>query len=104
IPPSTQPPDSERNGGIRPDKSRGHSALRAGGQLRAWPLQLARTLLHCLLHLLEGADLDLADPLAADAEFGRELLQRDRILGQPARLEDAPFAVVEDVHGFAEEL
>ena len=41
-----------------------------------------------LLDLLEGAHLDLADPLAADAELAREVLQRDRVLGEPACLID----------------
>src|SRR5262245_15388269 len=40
-----------------------------------------------VLHLLEGADLDLPDALAADVEFGRELLQRQRVVGETASLE-----------------
>src|SRR3982074_2608157 len=53
--------------------------------------------LHCVLHLLEGAYLDLAHALARDAEFLGQLHQRDLFLGEPARLEDAPLALVE--HG-----
>ena len=50
---------------------------------------------HRLLHLLEGAHLDLADALAGDAELGGKLLQRQRLLGKPARLEHAPLARVQ---------
>src|SRR5689334_7358521 len=53
--------------------------------------------LHSVLHLLEGAHLDLAHPLARDAEFPGQLRQRDLFLGEPAALEDAPLALVE--HG-----
>jgi hypothetical protein len=56
--------------------------------------QLAGALLYRLLDLLEGAHLDLADAFAADAELGRQLLQRHGLLGESARLEDAPLAVV----------
>src|SRR3984957_3173957 len=58
-------------------------------------LRLGDAGLHCLLPLLESAHLDLPHPLARDAEFGRELLERDRIVGQPAGLEDAPLAGIE---------
>jgi anti-sigma-K factor RskA len=50
---------------------------------------LLALVLHRLLHLLEGAHLDLAHALARDAEFGRQFLERDRIVREPARLEDA---------------
>src|SRR5258707_3417427 len=53
--------------------------------------------LHCLLHLLEGAHLDLAHALARDAEFLGQLHERDLFLGEPTRFEDAPLALVE--HG-----
>src|SRR5258708_18036711 len=53
--------------------------------------------LHRVLHLLEGAHLDLAHALPAEAEFLRQLRERDLFLGEPARLEDAPLALVE--HG-----
>src|SRR5258705_10993971 len=54
-------------------------------------------MLHCVLHLLEGAHLDLAHALARDAEFLGQLHERDLFLGEPTRLEDAPLALVE--HG-----
>src|SRR6266568_5415603 len=53
--------------------------------------------LHRLLHLLESTHAYLAHALARDAELVRELLERDRFFGKPARLEDAPLSVVE--HG-----
>src|SRR5712691_11174594 len=53
--------------------------------------------LHRVLHLLEGAHLDLAHALPAEAEFLRQLRKRDLFLGEPARLEDAPLALIE--HG-----
>src|SRR6476646_11626180 len=53
--------------------------------------------LHCILHLREGAHLDLAYALARDAEFLGQLHQRDLFLGEPTRFEDAPLARVE--HG-----
>src|SRR4030095_744194 len=39
--------------------------------------------LHRVLHLREGAHLDLAYALARDAEFLRQLHQRDRSRGEP---------------------
>lgn len=53
--------------------------------------------LHCVLHLREGAHLDLAYALARDAEFLGQLHERDLFLGEPARLEDAPLALVSTV-------
>jgi hypothetical protein len=53
------------------------------------------TLLHGLLHLLEGTHAYLAHPLARDAELVGELLKCDRFFGEPTRLEDAPLPVVE---------
>src|ERR1700692_253082 len=53
--------------------------------------------LHRVLHLLEGAYLDLAHALARDAKFLGQLRERDLFLGEPARLEYAPLALVE--HG-----
>src|SRR5687767_9197382 len=53
--------------------------------------------LHRLLHLLEGAHFDLAHAFARDAELGGEVLERHRVLGEAARLEDAPLTIVE--HG-----
>ena len=48
--------------------------------------------LRSALHLLEGAHLDLAHPLPRNAELGRKLLQRDRLVGELACLEDTPLA------------
>src|ERR1039457_2095550 len=62
-------------------------------------LQSSDTILHRLLHLLEGAHLDLAHALARDAEFGCQILERDRIVRETARLEDAPLALLEPVRG-----
>ena len=56
------------------------------------------------LHLFKRADLDLAHAFARDAEFLGELLERDRIVGQPPCLEDAPFALVEHVQRFDQRL
>ena len=56
-----------------------------------------RAVPHRLLHLLEGAHLDLARSLARDAELVGELRERERVLGQAPPLEDAPLALVE--HG-----
>ena len=42
--------------------------------------------LHRVLHLLEGAHLDLAHALPAEAEFLRQLRKRDLFLGEPARV------------------
>src|SRR5262245_1080949 len=53
--------------------------------------------LHGLLHLLEGGHLNLAHTLAAQAELLGEFCERSRVLGEPARFEDAPLALVE--HG-----
>src|SRR3979409_2012431 len=53
--------------------------------------------LHCVLHLREGAHLDLAHALARDTEFLGQLHERDLFLGEPTRFEDAPLALVE--HG-----
>ena len=53
-------------------------------------------MLHRVLHLLEGAHLDLAHALARDAKFLGQLRERDLFLGEPARLEyPEPAAVPE---------
>src|SRR5580704_3401413 len=57
-----------------------------------------------LLHLLEGAHLDLADALARHAELIGELFQGDRIVGETPRLEDATLAIVEHRERFAQRL
>src|SRR3982075_3259183 len=49
--------------------------------------------LHCILHLLEGAHLDLAHALARDAEFLGQLHERDLLLGEPTRFEDSPLVL-----------
>ena len=49
-------------------------------------------MLDSFFHLFEGAHLDLTHALARDAELVGEFFERDRV-GQPARLEDAPFAL-----------
>ena len=41
------------------------------------------------LHLLEGADLDLPHTFARHAEFGRQIFQRYRLVGEAPCLEDA---------------
>src|SRR5258706_13166598 len=53
--------------------------------------------LHRLLYLLERVRVDLAHALARDAELAGEFRERDRVLGEPTRFEDAPLAIVE--HG-----
>src|ERR1700693_5912679 len=58
---------------------------------------LRDAVLHCILHLREGAHLDLAYALARDAEFLGQIHERDLFLGEPAHLEDAPLALIE--HG-----
>ena len=60
--------------------------------------------LHRLLHLVEGAHLDLAHALARDAKLGGEVLERDRVIDQPPRLEDAPLALVEHVERIGQRL
>src|SRR5262245_63532745 len=60
--------------------------------------------LHRPLHLLEGATFDLTHPLARDTEFGRKLMQGDRVVAELACLEDAPLAPVEHRERFAERL
>src|SRR6202035_478780 len=55
-------------------------------------------------HLLERAHLDLAHALARDAELVRQLPERDRLIGEPACLEDAPLAPVERREGLTKRL
>src|SRR3712207_929632 len=74
----------------------------SGRDLGARRLAGGEVLLDRLLDLLEGAHLDLAHALARDAELGGELLEGDRIVGQAARLEDAPLARVEHAEGVAQ--
>ena len=55
-------------------------------------------------NLLEGAHFDLADAFARDAKLIGELLERDRLVGEAARFEDAPLAIVEHAERLAERL
>jgi hypothetical protein len=48
---------------------------------------------------IEGAHFDLAHTLARHAEFAGKLFERDRLVGQPPRLENTAPAIVE--HGVA---
>src|SRR6185437_2873493 len=63
---------------------------------------LAGLLLDPVLHFFEGADLDLADALAADIVFLGQLFERRRIFLETAGLEDRLFAIVEVAHGVAQ--
>src|SRR5262245_21618300 len=56
------------------------------------------------LHLLECTDLDLANTLARNPEFSREVLQRHRFLGEAAGLEDAAFTCIEYTHRASQSL
>ena len=58
--------------------------MRLAGKLRQRDAGLHRS-----LHLLEGAHLDLAHPLARDAELLGELFERHRVIGEAPCLEDA---------------
>ena len=66
-----------------------------GGSCRRGSFHGGDVALHRLLHLFEGAHFDLTDALARHAELVGELFQRDRLIGEPPRFEDAPFAIVE---------
>ena len=59
-------------------------------------LHSGEVVFHRLLHLLEGAHLDLSHALARDAELSGELHKCKWFLSEPACLEDAPLAVIED--------
>src|SRR6266702_4048948 len=71
---------------------------------RRWGFHGGDAVLHRALHLLEGAHLDLAHALARDAEFLGELLERDRVVREPAGFENAPLAIVEHIERLAERL
>jgi hypothetical protein len=47
-----------------------------------------------ILYLLEPAHLDLACPPAGDSEFVRELIERTRLIGEPACLKDAALLAI----------
>src|SRR5260370_8416272 len=49
--------------------------------------------LDCVLHLLEGAHLDLAHALARDADFLGQLHERDLLLANPPPLDHPPPAL-----------
>src|SRR5258706_186385 len=72
---------------------RGHR--RRGGRARGRRFHGGDAVLDGLLDLLERSHLDLAHAFARYAEFHREVLKSHRLVGKPARLEDAPFTVVE---------
>src|SRR5258707_13928893 len=59
---------------------------------------------HSLLHLVEGAHLDLANALTGDAELLGQLLEFDWMVGEAPRLEDAPVAFVQDLERRGERL
>src|SRR3954454_2411214 len=65
--------------------------------LRPIALDLGQVLLDRFLDLLEGPHLDLTDAFPGHAELSGELFERDRIVRQAARFEDAALARVE--HG-----
>src|SRR5262249_21747984 len=73
----------------------GDGDLLTGGQRRR-RLHVGDALDHRLLHLLDSADFDRTHALARHAELFRELLERDRLLGEAPRLEDAALAIVQD--------
>src|SRR5690606_40174905 len=66
-------------------------------------LDLGQVLLHRLLHLFEGAHLDLADAFPRDAEFRREVLEGDRVVREAACLEDPALARIEHREGVRSE-
>src|SRR5262249_62264659 len=90
-----------RPSAVSPTTGKGWKLLR---QQRRRSFHHGDAVLHGPLHLLQGADLDLAHALARHAELGGQVLERDRIVGKPAGLEDAPLALVEHRERFAERL
>src|SRR5258708_18264030 len=62
------------------------------------------TALHGLLQLLEGVHLDLAHALARNAELVRQLVERDRLVPQSARLEYATLSLVQYCQRVAQRL
>ena len=67
-------------------------------------LNCGNSTLDRLLHLLEGARLNLPHPLARDAEFVGEHSKRDRVFGQAPRFEDPALANVEFRQGLDQRL
>src|SRR5260370_14411115 len=90
----SNPPIATRPSSVSPTTGEAWKLTRL--QRRRGPYR-GDVVLHRLLQLLEGDNLDLAHALQAEAEFLRQLRKRDLFLGDPARLEDAPLALVE--HG-----
>src|SRR3974390_3384424 len=80
------------------------ATLRKGERLSSRRCLVATQFLHRLLHLLERTHLDLTDALARDAKLGSEILECERVVGEPARLEDTPLALVEHVERRGERL
>ena len=68
------------------------------------PLNGDNPMLDRLLHFLEGEHLDLAHPLARDAEFEGEQSKRDRVFGQAPRFEDPALANVKSRQGLDQRL
>src|SRR6202165_1901509 len=68
-------------------------AARAGNRQGRRSFDRGDAVLDRLLHLFKRAHLDLTHALAGDAEFGRQVPEDDRIIRQPARLENAPLSV-----------
>src|SRR5437868_11901524 len=60
--------------------------------------------LHLLLQLLEGPDLDLPYPLAADAVVLAQILERGRVVAEPALDQDVAFALVQPLDRLAQQL
>jgi hypothetical protein len=71
---------------------------------RRWSFLHSDAALHRPLHLLEGTHAYLAHALARHAELGRQILERDRVVSEPPRLEDAPLTIVQYRQCFAERL
>src|SRR6476660_3685124 len=73
------------------------SAISTGSRYLVWSLHRGDARLDRALQLFERTHLNLAYSLARDTEFGRKFLERDRVISQSTRLEDASFALVENV-------
>src|SRR5262249_8244258 len=79
-------PMATRPSAVSPTTGKGWKLLR---QQRRRSFHHGDAVLHGPLHLLQGADLDLAHALARHAELGGQVLERDRIVGKPAGLAGA---------------
>src|SRR5579872_5679956 len=76
----------------------------AASAYRAVEPLLVRGALDRLLQLLEGAHLNLPHALAADIVLLAQILERGRLLAQPALAEDVAFPLVERAHGLGQQL